>query len=262
MTNDNQTNLKENDTVVNEEDTEISLQPPAPDFVTSKPTPVQPVIPVAAVSGEPLGALPQQPQVVYVATPTTVEPRRSWGWIPAVLALLLVATVAGVFIGAELYKRSIYAESASPYSSEDVSPYANSTANENKSAKSGEENSLAGKKESENIKFADDKSESRQINSISNGFASVQKTEMRETGNDSARSGGNEGEENNEEGADEEVNATDEKKAENGKQKSESEDDDEPPPPPQRKSKEFQPKKVENVKDMQNIAPPQRNIPD
>jgi hypothetical protein len=218
------------------------------------------VIPVAAVPGEVLGAFPQQPQVVYVAQPTVVQPNRSWGWIPAALVLLLVATVAGAFVGAELYKRSIYAESAAPYSSEDVSPYADSTTGENKSAKTGEENSLADKKEAgslENTKSADGKSELKQINSISTGFAPIQKAEMIETGR------GTEGEENNQETTegDEEENTADENKAEKNKQQSQPDDEDPPPPPVQRKARELQPKKVENVKDTENIVPPQRSLP-
>jgi hypothetical protein len=259
MTNDNQTNLNEKDTFVSDEDTEISLPPPAPNFETAQAAPVQPVIPVPAVQGEALGTFPQQPQVVYVAQPPVVQPNRSWGWIPAALVLLLVATVAGAFVGAELYKRSIYAESAAPYSSEDVSPYADSTVGENKSAKTGEENSLADKKEAglnENIKSADGKSELRQINSISTGFAPIQKAEMIETGR-------GDGEGNNQETAearDEEVNTAEENKDEKSKQQSQP-DDEAPPPPVQRKAKELQPKKVENVKDTENIVPPQRSLP-
>lgn len=261
MTNDNQTNLNEKDTFVSDEDTEISLPPPAPNFEAAQAAPVQPVIPVAAVPGEALGTFPQQPQVVYVAQPTVVQPNRSWSWIPATLVLLLVATVAGAFVGAELYKRSIYAESTAPYSSEDVSPYADSTTGENKSAKTGEENSLADKKEAgslENTKSADGKSELRQINSISTGFAPIQKAEMTETGRDT------EGEENNQEtteDGDEEENTTDENKAEKNKRQSQPDDEEPPPPPVQRKAKELQPKKVENVKDTENIPPPQRGLP-
>ena len=261
MTDDNQTNLNEKDTFVSDEDTEISLPPPVPNFDAAHAAPVQPVIPVAAIPSESLGAFPQQPQVVYVAQPTVVQPNRSWGWIPAALALLLVAIVAGAFIGAELYKRSIYAESAAPYSSEDVSPYANSTTGENKTAKTGEENSLADKKEAglnENIKSADGKSELKQINSISTSFAPVQKAEMKETGR------GAEGEENNQETAeagDEAGNTADENKAEKSKQQLQPDDEDPPPPPVQRKGKELQPKKVENVKDTENIVQPQRSLP-
>lgn len=261
MTDDNQTNPNEKDTFVSDEDTEISLPPPAPNFETAQAAPVQPVIPVAAIPGEVLGAFPQQPQVVYVAQPTVVQPNRSWGWIPAALALLLVAIVAGALIGAELYKRSIYAESAAPYSSEDVSPYANSTASENKTAKTGEENSLADKKEgglNENVKSGDGKSELKQINSISTSFAPIQKAEMKENER------GAEGEENNQETAeagDEAGNTSDENKAEKSKQQSQPDDEDPPPPPVQRKAKELQPKKVENVKDTENIAPSQRSLP-
>ncbi|HEX8197985.1 MAG TPA: hypothetical protein VF571_17465 [Pyrinomonadaceae bacterium] len=262
MTNDNQTNPDEKDNFVSEEDTEISLPPPAPNFETAQAAPVQPVIPVAAVPGEALGAFPQHPQVVYVAQPTVVQPNRSWSWIPAALVLLLVATVAGAFVGAELYKRSIYAESAVPYSSEDVSPYADSTTGENKTAKTGEENSLTGKKEAglnENIKSADGKSELKQINSISTSFAPIQKAGMVETER------GTEGEENNQEtaeGGDEEENTADENKAEKNKRLSQPDDEEPPPPPVQRKAKELLPKKVENVKDTENIAPPQRGLQD
>lgn len=260
MTNDNQTNLDEKDTFVNDEDTEISLPPPPPNFETAQAAPVQPVIPVAAVPGEALGAFPPQPQVVYVAQPTVVQPNRSWGWIPVALVLLLVATVAGAFVGAELYKRSIYAESATRYSSEDVSPYADSTISENKTAKTGEENSLADKKEAgslENTKSAEGKSELRQINSISTGFAPIQKAEMIETG----RGGGEENNQETAEAGDEEANTADENKAEKSKQQSQPDDEAPPPPPVQRKAKELQPKKVENVKDTENIVPPQRSLP-
>lgn len=258
MSNTSQTNLNEKDNFVSEEDTEISL--PAANFEAAQPMSVQPVIPFAPVTGDPTRAFPQQPQVVYVAQPTVVEPKRGWGWIPVTLALLLVATIAGVFIGAELYKRSIYAESSAPYSNGDVSPYANSIANV-KSDKADEENSLADKKEmglSGNVK-----SEQKQLNSVSNGFASIQKTDLRENGDYSATVGENEGEEyNQEETADEETKKADVNQAEKGNQQVQPDDEEAPPPPVQRKPKELEPRKVENIKDTENIVPPQRNMPD
>ncbi|MDQ4122160.1 MAG: hypothetical protein M3209_12030 [Acidobacteriota bacterium] len=268
MSNDNQTSFNEKNTFVREEDTEISLPPPAPNFEAAEPAPVQPVIPVASVPDELLGALPQQPQVIYVAQPTTVQPTRSWGWIPAALSLLLVAIIAGIFIGAELYKRSIYAESSTPYTTQDVLPDVNSTGNENKSAKSEEENLLADKKENdspENTKSSDVTSGSKLLNSVSTGFAPIQRTDLKETRNNSARQEENASEENNQEIAektDEESGAGDENNAENNKQGTESEDDEPPPPPVKQKSKELKPKKVENIKDTDNITPPQRSLPD
>lgn len=260
MSSENQTNLNKQDTFDSEEDTEISLPPPAANFETAQAAPAQPVIPISPISGETFGAIPQQPQVVYVAQPTIVEPRRSWGWIPAALALLIVATIAGVFIGAELYKRSIYAESAAPYSNGDVSPYTSSTTNENKSVKSVDENSLADKKEigsSESFK-----SESKQINSVSTGFAPIQKTDLRENNSD-IDAGVNEdvrGENNQEQAEDfnQEVRKSEDQTEKISRQQDE---EDAPPPPVQRKSKEFQPRKVENIKDTENIVPPQRNLP-
>ena len=263
MSSDNQINLNEKDNFVSEEDTEISLPPPAPNFEVAQAAPVQPVFPVAPLAGDSAATFTQQPQVVYVAHPTLVEPRRSWGWIPAALALLVVATIAGVFIGAELYKRSIYAESSAPYSTSDVSPYANSTASENKLVKSGEVNSLVEKKEtglSEN-----GKSDSRQINTISTGFAPIQKTDLRENENYASRVGENQGEDYNQEHSEassEKAKTADDNQAERGNQQTQPDDEDLPPPPVQRKSKDFQPKKVENVKDTENIDPPQRNLPD
>lgn len=262
MSNEDQTNLNEKETFVSEEETEISLPPAAANFQASQPEPVQPVIPVVPLVGDSAGAFPQQPQVVYVAQPTMIEPRRSWGWVPAALALLVIATVAGIFIGAELYKRSIYAESSAPNSSGDVSPYADSVANGNKSAKPGEENSLADKKEtglSENTK-----SESKQINSISTGFAPIQKTDLKENGDETARFDENEAEENNQEtvqASNEETKKSNDNQMLKASQKSQPDDEDAPPPPPlQRKSKDLQPKKVENIKDTENVEPPQRNI--
>ena len=261
MNSNNQTNLNENDSFVSEEDTEVSL-PPAPNFEAAQPAPVQPVIPVAHVAGDPAGVFPQQPQVVYVAHPTMVEPRHGWGWIPAALALLVIAIVAGVFIGAELYKRSIYAESNAPYTNRDVSPYANSTANENKSDKLNEENSLAGKKEnssSSDFKSGEVKSESRQINTVSTGFTQIQQTELKE--NETAGNVENADKENDRDAktSSEEENSN-VKAVEKENQQSPPVDEDAPPPPAKGKSKQLQPRKVENVKDTENIEPPQRNI--
>jgi hypothetical protein len=253
--NDNQENSIEKDTFVLEENTEINL-PPAPNFDAATAAPVQPVIPVAAVPGETLAAYGQQPQVVYVPQPVAASPSRSWTWIPAALVLLLIATVAGAYVGAALYQRSTY---AAPHTSEDVSPYADLQANENNSDKTNGRNETGGKESAalENGKSGNVKtSESKEFTSISNGFAPVQRVDSRTTKNDSIGGEENAVEENDQE---REENAVEENDAVNTERQQASDDEDAPPPVKQ-KAREM-PRKVENKKDTENIAPPQREMP-
>lgn len=255
MNADNQINVNEENTFIKEQSAEITPQPAAPSFDAAEAAPVQPLVPLATLPVEASGVYPQQPQVVYVPQPTVVEPRRSLSWVPAALALLVVATVAGVFIGAALYKRSIYAESASPYSSQDVLP---ADANAVTTNKPGDRNSLADKTGSvETVKSTDGKSEAKQINSVSTDFAPIQKTSLKDAENDFAAQSENESDEDA--GQAENEIATEKKN-----RQTESSDEEEPPPPAsaQRKVKELQPKKVENVKDTENVAPPERSLPD
>lgn len=265
MTNDNQENFIEKDTFVIEENTEINL-PPAPSFDSADAAPVQPLISVAAVPGETLGNYPPQPQIVYVAQPTAVPPLRGWGWIPAALVVLLIATVAGAYVGAALYKRSTSAESA-PYTSEDVSPYADSSANEHKSLKTNERNELTVKGEtasSENVKSADVKNhETKEVTSVSSGFAAVQTIDSSTANNDLTGDAQNDGEENERETEETAVNDSAKSGVENKAVNIERQPvfDDDAPPPVRQKSKE-QPRKVENKKDTENIVSPQRELPD
>jgi hypothetical protein len=88
---------------------------------------------------------------------------------------------------------------------------------------------------------------------------------LRENENYASRVGENQGEDYNQEHSEassEKAKTADDNQAERGNQQTQPDDEDLPPPPVQRKSKDFQPKKVENVKDTENIDPPQRNLPD
>lgn len=254
MTNDNPDNLTERDEFVNDEDTQITVAPPAPNFDAAQPMPVQPVIPVAQVPGEVLGAYTQQPQVVYVAQPTTLQPNRSWGWIPAALVLLLVATIAGAFVGAELYKRSTYAE-AMPYSPEDVSPAAKQDANENKSVKTAEQNSLTSKEAT-----SSEAPKSPHLSSSSIGFAQKGKIESHNAKNSESSLNENDSEENTDNAQAE----TDENSENADLEKSDKAENK----PNKEERKTLNPaeikeqiKKVENKKDTENIVPPQRSLP-
>lgn len=252
MMSDDRENLIQKEIIINEEDTEVNL-PPAPDFAAIEPTAVQPVVHAAAISAETPNAYPP-PRVVYVAQPTEVQARTGWNWLPVVLSLVLVATIAGAFIGAELYKRSTYAEAAT---TEDVSPYAEAATHQNKSDKSIERNSFTGRNEA---------AASEPVRSISTSVAPVQRIESETTGNDFSSAA-----ENNDAAIYKDVlpAADDERRIStiassdetNARTVPKTDDDaDLPPPPVKRQTREL-PQKVENKKDTENIEPARRELP-
>ena len=147
MENTPRENLSSGNLPIKEDDTIISAQPPHFEPIV-EPAQVQPVVPIAQAPSERFETVSQQPQVVYVAQPATTvqteQPQRSWGWIPAALVLLLVATVAGAFVGAELYKRSAATETAPAAGEPNVEDFLK---NENKSAKKTEKVEVESKSE-------------------------------------------------------------------------------------------------------------------